>query len=128
MVRASTNNVTVTSVSTVPNSISLPTCKISLSREENMRYGYKDGVLDKNVIITLEDASAMGINTKRLGKDANGNTIVHPLCFSDEQVVCTKEKKKKKAYIRVMQISEDSESRMTQVQAWPDNDDINLKF
>ncbi|GJS70484.1 hypothetical protein Tco_0703325 [Tanacetum coccineum] len=50
-----------------------------------------------------------GNSPKRLGKDAKGNTIVHPPVSLDEHVAVQRENKKKKAYIWDIQVSEDSE-------------------
>ncbi|GJV64033.1 ribonuclease H-like domain-containing protein [Tanacetum coccineum] len=86
-----------------------------------------------------------GNSPKRLGKDAKGNTIVHPPVSLDEHVAVQRENKVRtlllqalpedhfsvteeeglhKGYDRFQKIL----SQLNQVQARPDNDDINLKF
>ncbi|GJY58150.1 hypothetical protein Tco_0458042 [Tanacetum coccineum] len=89
-----------------------------------------------------------GNSPKRLGKDAKGNTIVHPPVSLDEHVAVqrrirtktieeepcsttilqntsvTEEEGLHKGYDRFQKIL----SQLNQVQARPDNDDINLKF
>ncbi|GJU62070.1 hypothetical protein Tco_1243905 [Tanacetum coccineum] len=97
-----------------------------------------------------------GNSPKRLGKDAKGNTIVHPPVSLDEHVAVqrenkfaefsvTEESKKMKKTMLKQQFAEFSVteeeglhkgydrfqkilSQLNQVQARPDNDDINLKF
>ncbi|GKB07177.1 putative ribonuclease H-like domain-containing protein [Tanacetum coccineum] len=86
-----------------------------------------------------------GNSPKRLGKDAKGNTIVHPPVSLDEHVVVQREnKKKRKNHSSSSQITEfsvtkeegqqrytgfrDLRDQFIQVLAKPDNDAINLKF
>ncbi|GJS34864.1 hypothetical protein Tco_0533246 [Tanacetum coccineum] len=93
-----------------------------------------------------------GNSLKRLGKDAKGNTIVHPSVSLDEHVAVQKENKvwwgrkvikedkedqcstaviriicgqMKKAYTKVFDMFQKIKSQLNQVQARQDNDDIN---
>ncbi|GJW47708.1 retrovirus-related pol polyprotein from transposon TNT 1-94 [Tanacetum coccineum] len=92
----------------------------------------------ENVIIIFGGIVQQGNSPKRIGKKMQiGNIIVHPPDSLDEHVVCTKgiisslpvffvteEEGLHKGYDRFQKIL----SQLNQVQARPDNDDINLKF
>ncbi|GKA44323.1 hypothetical protein Tco_0737047 [Tanacetum coccineum] len=69
-----------------------------------------------------------GNSPKRLGKDAKGNTIVHPPVSLDEHVAVQRENKKKEGLLQGYDRFQKILSQLNQVQARPDNDDINLKF
>ncbi|GJY93382.1 retrovirus-related pol polyprotein from transposon TNT 1-94 [Tanacetum coccineum] len=75
----------------------------------------------------LEKENNQGNSPKRLGKDAKGNTIVHPPVSLDEHVAVQRENKFSKVWwneeSRKMRKGPCSRDR-----ARPDNDDINLKF
>ncbi|GJQ98865.1 hypothetical protein Tco_0521850 [Tanacetum coccineum] len=130
--------------------------------------GYEDGVLDTECLILIfgRIVQTMGKSTKRLGKDAKGNTIVHPPVSLDEHVAVQRENKVRTLLLQALpedllctemknqemrktmlkqQFTEFSVteeeglhkgydrfqkilSQLNQVQARPDNDDINLKF
>ncbi|GJT60938.1 hypothetical protein Tco_1004471 [Tanacetum coccineum] len=125
-----------------------------LEKAQNMRYGLEDGVRYRMLILILEDCSARRNSSKRLGR-CEGNTIVHPPVSLDEHVAVQRENKARfggneeskkmrktmlkqqftefsvteeeglhKGYDRFQKIL----SQLNQVQARPDNDDINLKF
>ncbi|GJV75814.1 putative ribonuclease H-like domain-containing protein [Tanacetum coccineum] len=91
-----------------------------------------------------------GNSPKRLGKDAKGNTIVHPPVSLDEHVAVQRENKVRTLLLQALPEDhmpdfhhyDDARdiwmavkarfqkilSQLNQVQARPDNDDINLKF
>ncbi|GKA51374.1 hypothetical protein Tco_0744570 [Tanacetum coccineum] len=92
-----------------------------------------------------------GNSPKRLGKDEKGNTIVHPHVSLDEHVAVQRENKVRTLLLQALpmmmqgifgwQLRLEEEglhkgydrfqkilSQLNQVQARPDNDDINLKF
>ncbi|GJZ35463.1 putative ribonuclease H-like domain-containing protein [Tanacetum coccineum] len=58
-----------------------------------MRYGLEDGVHGIQMLIILWRIVQQGNSPKRLGKDAKGNTIVHPPVSLDEHVAVQRENK-----------------------------------
>ncbi|GJT36814.1 putative ribonuclease H-like domain-containing protein, partial [Tanacetum coccineum] len=70
-----------------------------------------------------------GNSPKRLGKDAKGNTIVHPPVSLDEHVAVQRENKVGLVGMTNHRDEEDhAQQQFTDFSARPDNDDINLKF
>ncbi|GJY43296.1 ribonuclease H-like domain-containing protein [Tanacetum coccineum] len=99
------NNFQSQQFSTVPKQplASANECKISLiKRRKNMRMGLKDEYWIQNADHSFEIVQQVN-SPKEVEKDAKGNTIVHH------------------QFQKIL-------SQLNQVQARPDNDDINLKF
>ncbi|GJY17185.1 hypothetical protein Tco_0388676 [Tanacetum coccineum] len=77
-----------------------------------------------------------GNSPKRLGKDAKGNTIVHPPVSLDEHVAVQRENKVRTLLLQALPEDhmpdfhhyDDARDIWMAVKARPDNDDINLKF
>ncbi|GJY60503.1 putative ribonuclease H-like domain-containing protein [Tanacetum coccineum] len=121
-----------------------------------MRYGYEDGETGYRMLIIIFGGEfRQGNSPKRLGKDAKGNKIVHPPVSLDEHVAVQRENKVRTfgneefkkmrrpcssiSFTRIFVTEEEGLHKgydrfqkiliqLNQVQARPDNDDINLKF
>ncbi|GJZ07006.1 hypothetical protein Tco_0540799 [Tanacetum coccineum] len=88
------NNVQSQQVLTVPNSSILLTMQNFLSREGKYGYGaMKMEYWIQNADHNLWRIVQQGNSPKRLGKDAKGNTIVHPHVSLDEHVAVQRENK-----------------------------------